>query len=95
MERTANNYSQGGKFMIDRIRALLAQNPMIPIDVEAMADDANLYDAGLTSFASVQMMLAIEEEFDIEFPEEKLTRRTFASIANIAAAVSELTSESV
>jgi acyl carrier protein len=40
-------------------------------------------------------MLAIEEEFDIEFPEEKLTRRTFSSIANIAAAVSELTAESV
>jgi acyl carrier protein len=81
--------------MIDRIRMLLAGNPMIPIDFEAISDSANLYDAGLTSFASVQLMLAIEEEFDIEFPEEKLTRRTFSSIANIAAAVSELTAESV
>jgi acyl carrier protein len=81
--------------MIDRIRTLLAQNPMIPIDVEAISDSANLYDAGLTSFASVQLMLAIEEEFDIEFPEDKLTRRTFSSIGNIAAAVSELTAEPV
>jgi len=81
--------------MIDRIRTLLARNPMIPIDFEAISDDASLYDAGLTSFASVQMMLAIEEEFDIEFPEQMLTRRTFSSIANIAAAVSELTTESV
>jgi acyl carrier protein len=81
--------------MIDRIRALLTGNPMIPIDFEKVSDNANLYDAGLTSFASVQLMLAIEEEFDIEFPEEKLTRRTFSSVANIAAAVSELTAESV
>ena len=81
--------------MIDRIRALLTGNPMIPIDFEKVSDNANLYDAGLTSFASVQLMLAIEEEFDIEFPEEKLTRRTFSSIANIAAAVSELTAASV
>jgi acyl carrier protein len=81
--------------MIDRIRKLLAQNSMIPIDFSALSDSANLYDAGLTSFASVQMMLAIEEEFDIEFPEQMLTRRTFSSIASIAAAVSELTVESV
>ncbi|MDN5927105.1 MAG: acyl carrier protein [Hyphomicrobiales bacterium] len=81
--------------MIDRIRTLLAQNPMIPIDFGALSDNANLYDAGLTSFASVQMMLAIEEEFDIEFPEQMLTRRTFSSIASIAAAISELTAEQV
>jgi acyl carrier protein len=81
--------------MIDRIRTLLARNPMIPIDFEAISDDASLYDAGLTSFASVQMMLAIEEEFDIEFPEQMLTRRTFSSISSIAAAISELTAEQV
>lgn len=79
--------------MIERIRTLLAQNPMIPCDIDALSDDANLYDAGLTSFASVQMMLALEEEFDIEFPEAMLTRRTFSSLGNIAAAVDELTAK--
>ncbi|MEQ1940084.1 acyl carrier protein [Mesorhizobium sp. CN5-321] len=77
--------------MIDRIRTLLAQHPMIPLDFSAIADDENLYDAGLTSFASVQMMLALEEEFDIEFPEAMLTRRTFSSLENVAEAVSQLT----
>jgi len=77
--------------MIDRIRSLLGQNPMIPLNFGALGDDANLYDAGLTSFASVQMMLALEEEFDIEFPEAMLTRRTFSSLANVADAVSQLT----
>ncbi|HET7412755.1 MAG TPA: acyl carrier protein [Pararhizobium sp.] len=79
--------------MIEQIRALLKQNPMISCDIDALSDDDNLYEAGLTSFASVQMMLAIEEEFDIEFPEDMLTRRTFSSLANVAAAVSDLTRE--
>lgn len=77
--------------MIDRIRTLLSGNPMIPLDFSALDDDASLYDAGLTSFASVQMMLALEEEFDIEFPEAMLTRRTFSSLASIADAVTQLT----
>jgi acyl carrier protein len=77
--------------MIEQIRTLLSGHSMIPLDIAALADDANLYDAGLTSFASVQLMLALEEEFDIEFPEAMLTRRTFSSLANIADAVSQLT----
>ncbi len=83
--------TQGWGLMIDQIRSLLEQHPMIPLNFGALADDANLYDAGLTSFASVQMMLALEEEFDIEFPETMLTRRTFSSLASIADAVSQLT----
>ncbi len=77
--------------MIDRIRSLFARNEALPFDINALTDEDNLYDAGMTSFASVQIMLAIEEEFDTEFPEEMLTRRTFASLANIADAVSTLT----
>ncbi|WOH81858.1 acyl carrier protein [Bradyrhizobium sp. BEA-2-5] len=77
--------------MIDRIRALLEQQPMISVDFNTITDDTNLYDAGLTSFATVQVMLALEEEFNIEFPEAMLTRRTFSSLANVADAVSRLT----
>jgi acyl carrier protein len=35
-------------------------------------------------------MLAIEEHFDIEFPERMLNRRSFASLAAIAACVNEI-----
>jgi acyl carrier protein len=38
-------------------------------------------------------MLALEEEFDIEFPETMLTRHTFASLTNIADAISRLTAK--
>ncbi|MGX1102891.1 MULTISPECIES: acyl carrier protein [Bradyrhizobium] len=79
--------------MIDRIRALLEQQPMISLDFNTITDDTNLYDAGLTSFATVQVMLALEEEFNIEFPEAMLTRRTFSSLSNVADAVSRLTQQ--
>lgn len=79
--------------MIDRIRALLEQQPMISLDFSTITDNTNLYDAGLTSFATVQVMLALEEEFNIEFPEAMLTRRTFSSLSNVADAVSRLTQQ--
>ena len=61
----------------------------------ALADTGDLYDAGLTSFASVQLMLAIEDAFGIEFPETMLNRRSFSSIANIARCVEDLTQAKV
>ena len=38
---------------------------------------ADLYAAGLRSFASVQLMLALEEAFEVEFPESLLNRQSF------------------
>ena len=73
------------------IRRLLAQAGRLPVDVDALSNDHDLYAAGLTSFASVQVMLAIEDAFDIEFPERMLNRKTFASIQSIEACVAEIT----
>ena len=38
-------------------------------------------------------MLALEDHFDIEFPDRMLTRSVFESIASIEAAVAELRPE--
>lgn len=69
--------------MNETIRALLSKLGGLPIAVADLADDADLYAAGLSSFASVQLMLGIEEAFDIEFPDNLLNRKSFASIAAI------------
>jgi len=76
--------------MIERVRGLVADHGGLAIDVSQLAPDADLYRAGMSSFASVQLMLALEETFDIEFPESMLSPRTFSSIAAIQAAVSQL-----
>lgn len=77
--------------MLNEIRQILARVGNLATPAESLADEADLYDAGLTSFASVQLMLALEEAFDIEFPEHMLTRRTFQSIGAIARSIGELT----
>ena len=47
----------------------------------------DLFATGLDSMAVVNVMLALEERFDIEFPESRLTRAAFADIQSIATAV--------
>ncbi len=44
----------------------------------------------MTSHASVAVMLALEETFDVEFPEHMLRKSTFESIASIERALTEL-----
>lgn len=79
--------------MRDQIRKLIADRKVVSVDVASLSDTDDLYEAGLSSFASIQFMLALEDAFDIEFPERMLTRKTFSSIAAIDRSISELLSE--
>jgi len=79
--------------MNSTIRELIAKHGGLPVTLDTLTDDADLYEAGLSSFASVQLMLALEDEFDIEFPENLLNRKTFASISAITEAVASLSPE--
>jgi acyl carrier protein len=74
----------------EEIRKIIADHARLPGDVDALADGANLYEAGMTSHASVNVMLALEDRFDIEFPDRMLKRSVFESINAIAAALLEL-----
>jgi acyl carrier protein len=78
--------------MIDKIRKIIKDHGRLTTPVESLADDADLYKAGMTSHASVNVMLALEGEFDIEFPDSMLGRRSFESMASIQEAVVKLTS---
>jgi acyl carrier protein len=77
--------------MIDEeIRAVLAEHGRLAVPADGLDEDADLYHAGLTSHASVNVMLALEDAFDIEFPEQMLRKRTFESVSAIRAALGEL-----
>ncbi len=69
--------------MNGEIRALLAKLGGLPVSIDTIDDNGDLYAAGLSSFASVQLMLGLEEAFDIEFPDHLLNRKSFASIAAV------------
>ena len=79
--------------MKQKIRDILGKHGGLPVPVDTLSDDADLYAAGLSSFASVQVMLGIEEAFDVEFPDETLNKTTFSSIANLSQVVSRLVDE--
>jgi acyl carrier protein len=52
--------------------------------------DEDLRDAGLNSLDMVNLMLAVEAEFDLKIPDADMTLRNFRSISAIDALVSSL-----
>jgi len=79
--------------MTDEIRQIIERHARLSAPADGLAVDADLYEAGMTSHASVSVMLALEDHFDIEFPDRMLTRGVFESIAAIEAAVIQLRPE--
>ena len=77
-----------------RIRSVLRHHAQLAQTIEELSDEADLYRAGLTSHATVNVMLALEDEFEIEFPESLLLRRTFGSVRAIEEALSSVPSPS-
>lgn len=76
--------------MTDDIRQILNEHARLPLDAGTLTDDADLYQSGMTSHASVNVMLALEDAFDVEFPDRMLKRSVFESVEAIAAALNEL-----
>ena len=72
------------------IRRVIADHARLSVEVTEVADGDDLFTLGMTSYASVNVMLAIEEAFGVEFPDRMLTRNVFASIEVLSAAVGEL-----
>ncbi|WP_420100876.1 acyl carrier protein [Bosea sp. (in: a-proteobacteria)] len=79
--------------MKSKIRAILAKTAKLPVDVATLRDDDDLFNAGLTSFGTVELMMALEEAFDLEFPDKMMNRRNFASIDGIEQALQSILSE--
>jgi acyl carrier protein len=73
-----------------RIRKVLREHARLARDPEGLAEEDDLYQAGMSSHASVNVMLALESEFDLEFPDQMLNRSVFDSIETIASAISQL-----
>ena len=81
----------GGDNLVSVIRTVLEEHGRLVVDVGTRAHDDDLYRAGLTSHATVNVMLALEDSCDVMFPERMLRKRTFESVATMREAVGELT----
>lgn len=72
------------------VREIIEKHARLSSKVETLADDADLYGAGLNSLSTVNLMLALEDHFDVEFTEKMLGRKTFSSIRSLTMAIDEL-----
>lgn len=73
------------------IRDILAEHGNLAIEVSMIGDDDDLYRAGLSSHATVSVMLALEERLGLEFTDDMLQRQTFASVRSIRTALGAAT----
>ncbi len=80
--------------MTEEIRDVLDKHARLSVDASRLTEDTNLYDAGMTSHASVNVMLALENAFDVEFPDRMLRRNVFESIAAMRTALEEIKEDS-
>ena len=60
------------------------------LDTKRISAESDLFDAGMTSRSSVKLMLALEDAFDIEFPDEMLQREFFSSVGSISQCVAKV-----
>lgn len=72
------------------VRALLAKRSIN----RGVGRDDDLAESGLSSLDLVNLMLAIEAEFDLNVPEREMRPENFRSIARIEALVCALQSDS-
>ena len=76
--------------MKERIQKIVKDNAGLGAGFEDVDYSTNLYRAGMTSYASVVLMIALENEFGLEFPDGMLSRSVFESIDSIANAIDSL-----
>jgi acyl carrier protein len=72
------------------IREVLEAHGRMPVPVDGLQENDDLFENGLTSHASVNVMLALEDAYDFEFPDELLVKSTFESIAAMRNALNTL-----
>jgi acyl carrier protein len=81
--------------MHEKIWEIIEQHGRLPVETGSLSDDSDLYAAGMTSHASVNVMLALEDAFDVEFPDHMLKRSVFSSVSTIGTAVQEIQTQQV
>jgi len=76
--------------VVASVRQVVDEHGRLQQSLLTLTDRDDLFAHGMTSHASVSVMLALEERFGVEFPEALLQRRTFESITALADAITHL-----
>ena len=77
----------------ETIRTVLGRHGRLSVDATGIGRGDDLYAVGLTSHGTVNVLLALEDELDVEFPDALMRRETFRSIDSLSEAVTSLTND--
>jgi acyl carrier protein len=69
------------------VRALLRETTNLAVPLDALGDEADLFEAGMSSIEAVTLVVALERTFSLQFDQDSMQIDTFRSIASIDAAV--------
>jgi acyl carrier protein len=72
-----------------KLREILKGYLYFTASVEEIDSDTNLEEYGLDSFIYLRLVVAIENEFQIEFDDEALDFRNFSTIKSLASYIAE------
>jgi acyl carrier protein len=75
---------------LNRLRHLVVEHVKAVTSVDQVVDDADLALLGLDSMSGLNLLLDIEEMFEVSFPEEYLTPDVFRTPATLVAAIMTL-----
>jgi len=79
--------------METEITKIVLRSANLSVPDEELHRNSDLFALGMSSLATVDVMLAIENAFDVEFSNEHLCRKTFRSIDSLMSVVTELKQE--
>ncbi len=74
----------------DRLLRLVGQILGKPEAAASLPADARLSELGMSSIKMVNLMLAVETEFDLTIPQADITPDNFRSVATVEALVARL-----
>lgn len=77
----------------NRVKQVIINYAELSDQAENLKVDDDLFALGMSSRASVGVMLGLESEFDIEFPDSMLRKDVFMTIRAISAAIESISSD--
>lgn len=73
--------------MYSLIRSIIDKEARLSVPAADLTPGADLYALGMTPYSAVRVLLAVERNFEIEFPRTALKRETMGSLDAIAQAI--------
>jgi acyl carrier protein len=74
--------------ILKKIKHILVEVLLLPVDAESLGDDEVISDGAiLDSVAALEILLRIEEEFEISLEDEQISDALFVSVRSLGDAV--------